>query len=84
MNLKLNDWNEACQYADTLCEELNKKGYNTKATPYTMYDRRKGLHLQVFDNNGDLCTQYATGIHSDLSSMKRSIAQMAKRIEMEV
>lgn len=84
MNLKLNEWNEACKHSEIVCNDLNSKGYNVKSKPYAMYDGRKGLNLQVFDNNGKFFTEYSSGIYSNLCDIKRSINNIAKRIVAEV
>lgn len=84
MNLKLDEWNKSNEYADTICKDLNSKGYNTKPKQYTMYDGRKGLYLQVFDAKGKFFKEYATGIQNSLSAMKKAINEMAKRITTEI
>ena len=83
MKLKLNEWNIACEYANVICENLKDKGYSVKAKPYSLYDGRKGIYLQVFDNYGHFFTQYATGIHNNLEDMKKAIDIMATRIITE-
>ena len=82
MNLKLNEWNIACEYASLVCESLKDNGHNVKAKPYSLYDGRKGIDLQVFDNYGHFFTQYATGVHEDLTDMKNAIDTMARKIAM--
>lgn len=84
MNLKLKEWNEANNYGVEVCEEMKKKGYNIKIKEYSNYKGDKGLYLQVLDSNNNLYTQYATGIHYDLQSMKNAIKFMAETIEEEV
>jgi hypothetical protein len=84
MNLKLNEWNEACKYAETVCCDLTNRGYNTKPKEYTMYDGRKGLYLQVFDANRKFYKEYATGIQTSLSGMKKAINEMVNRIINEL
>ena len=83
MNLKLNEWNIACEYATEICRKLEKKEYNVKVEPYSVCDNKKGIYLQVFDNLGYFFTQYATGIHNNLEDMKKAIDIMATRIITE-
>lgn len=83
MNLKLNEWNNINEYANEICNSLKSKGYNIKPKSYSMHDGRKGLYLQVFDNENNFFTQYATGIHTNLSDMKNAIDSMVKRIVTE-
>lgn len=79
MNLKLKEWNEACDYAKVVCEDLRLK-YNVRLKPYSMYDGRKGIKLQVFDNMDNFFIEYMTGIHTNINDMKKAIDKAALRI----
>ena len=83
MNLKVNEWNNINKYADDVCKELKVKGFNVKQKQYDMYDGRKGLYLQVFDNNDKFYTQYATGTWNNETEMKKALDKMAKMIITE-
>jgi len=83
MNLKLNEWNESCKYAEKVCETLKDKGFNIKIKPYSMYNGSKGIHLQIFDCFGNFFSQYATGTCTNVLDMKKSIDRMANRIITE-
>lgn len=78
--MKLREWNASVEYAVMTCDNLKKKGYNVKPASYTMHDGRKGIYLQLFDNQSILFEQYSSGIHDNLEDMKKSIEYLAKRI----
>ena len=84
MNVKLNEWNELIEYGRKICKNLfEKNGYDVRLKPYTTYDGRKGLKLQVFDNFGCFFTEYATGIGT-YTEMKNSLYYNANRIVNEL
>lgn len=60
--MKLTEWTNLINYGNALCTTLKDKGYDVRLKPYTMYDGRKGLAMQVFDPNGDLFNEYRSGI----------------------
>lgn len=57
--MRLTEWNEVLKYAEELC-----KGYKDFLRPvtYTMYDGRKGIYLNLYDNEGKIFKQFASGI----------------------
>jgi len=81
--MKLNEWNNAIEYANTVCETLKTKGYNVKPSAYTMYDGRKGINLSMLDNQLTVFEQYSSGIHSNILDFKNSIDRLATRIVNE-
>lgn len=83
MNLKISEWDNINKYADKVCVDLKNKGFNVKPKQYDMYDGRKGLYLQVFDNNDRFYTQYATGTWNNETEMKKAIDEMVKMIIAE-
>lgn len=82
-NLKLNEWNASCEYAKETCKKLKDKGYDVRVKPYSVYDGRMGIYLQVFDNMNNFFAEFATGIHTSLNEMKKSIDIMALKIIKE-
>lgn len=60
--MKLTEWTNLVDYGNALCTTLKDKGYDVRLKPYTMYDGRKGLAMQVFDPNGGLFNEYRSGI----------------------
>jgi hypothetical protein len=84
MNLKLKEWNEACDYAKETCKKLKAEGYEVRFRPYSMHDGRRGAKLQVFDNMDNFFTEYMTGIHTNLDDIKKSIDKLESRIIKEV
>ena len=77
--MKLSDWNKLMEYGKKLCTNLKEKGYDVRLRPYTMYDGRKGLYMQVFDSNGNFYKEYASGIDS-FDMMKIIMESNARRI----
>ncbi len=82
--MKLKDWNESISYGNGICNELKDEGYNVKLKSYTMYDGRKGLYIQVFDQYGNLFKEYASGIVDNIDEMKKNLRINANRIRKEV
>lgn len=81
--LKLKEWNESLRYGKELCEQLKDEGYNAGLKPYSMYDGRKGIYMQVFDSDGNLFKEYASGINETLEQMKAALRVNANRIRKE-
>lgn len=82
MNIKLNEWNKLIEYGNELCNSLKEKGYDVRLKPYTMYDGRKGLTMQVFDAFGKFFKEYYSGV--DTYSMMKNVMYMnARRIATE-
>lgn len=80
--MKLSDWNNLMEHGKKLCADLKEKGYDVRLRPYTMYDGRKGLYMQVFDSNGKFYKEYASGIDS-FSIMKLIMEANARKIVNE-
>lgn len=80
--MKLSDWNKLMEHGKKLCADLKEKGYDVRLRPYTMYDGRKGLYMQVFDSNGKFYKEYASGIDS-FNMMKLIMEANARRIVNE-
>lgn len=80
--MKLTAWTNLVDYGNALCTILKDKGYDVRLKPYTMYDGRKGLAMQVFDSNGDLFTEYRSGIDTP-EIMKRIMDRNMRRIIVE-
>ena len=83
MNIKIKEWNELVTYGNELCERLKEHGYDVRLKPYTTYDGRKGLTMQVFDAFGKFFTEYHSGIDTFVT-MKRTMEQNARRILTEI
>ena len=81
--LKLKGWNEVLDYANEVCRELCDNGYDVKAKQYSMYDRRKGVYLIVYDRDGKEFQRYASGIHDTVEMFKRYINMNKRRIMTE-
>lgn len=82
MNLKLSEWNELIKYGELLCTSLKERNYNVKLKPYTVYDGRKGLVMQVFDDFGNFMTEYYSGIDT-FNIMKNTMYMNMRRIITE-
>lgn len=78
--LKISEWNSVVEHGNKVCEELKGYGYNTKLKPYTMYDGRQGLFIQVFDGFGQFYTEYASGIWNSVEEFKSALDNCAKII----
>ena len=62
MNVKIDEWNKLLEYGSILADEIRrKKGYEVRIKPYSVYDGRKGLAMQVFDINGNFLAEYVSG-----------------------
>jgi len=81
MNMRYKDWNKACAYANKVSKEISHESMTVRSSIYYMYDGRKGIHLQVYDEFGNFYVQFATGICGSLEEIKRSIDLQAKRIK---
>lgn len=80
--MTLSDWNKLIEYGKELCAKLNFEVYNVALKPYTMYDGRKGLKMQVLDSFGDVYKEYYSGI--DLPHiMQIQMETNARRIKQE-
>lgn len=79
MNIKLSEWNELVGYGYKLCNELKEKGFDVRIKPYSTYDGRKGLSMQVYDNYGNFFTEYLSGVES-CGTMKAKMYLNAERI----
>lgn len=82
--LKLKEWNEVYAYGIGLCNNLKKQGHDVRLVSYTMYDGRKGVFLQLFGSNGELYSQYASGIHNNVLDFKRALDNGIKNIIKEI
>lgn len=80
--MTLSDWNKLVEYGKELCTELRLKGYNVILKPYTMYDGRKGLKMQVLDAFGDVYKEYYSGIDNPFM-MQTTMMSNARRIIKE-
>ena len=82
MNIKLNEWNKLIEYGKELCNILIERGYDVRLKPYTVYDGRKGLSMQVFDDDGNYFKEYYSGIDT-FNTMRESMRLNFKRIIAE-
>lgn len=82
MNIKLNEWSKLIKYGNELCNGLKEKGYDVRLKPYTMYDGRKGLTMQVFDTFGKIFKEYHSGVDT-FAMMKNIMCVNARRIIVE-
>jgi hypothetical protein len=78
--LKLSEWNRILAHADKCMENLKSKGFNSKSTTYTMYDGRKGIYIQLFDNNDEPYKEYASGIFNTESEYKKALDLVVEMI----
>lgn len=80
--MKLTEWTNLIDYGNALCATLKEKGYDVRLKPYTMYDGRKGLAMQVFDSDGDLFNEYRSGIDTP-EIMQKIMDRNMRRIMVE-
>ena len=80
--MKLTEWTNLIDYGNALCVTLKEKGYDVRLKPYTMYDGRKGLVMQVFDSDGDLFNEYRSGIDTP-EIMQKIMDRNMRRIMVE-
>jgi len=79
--LKILEWNNVVKYGNKVCNELKECGYDARLKPYTMYDGRKGLYIQLFDGFGRLYEQYASGTCESVEAFKEALELNARRIK---
>ena len=74
MNLSIYEWEQIQDYAHVCADELKHK-YNldVRVKPYTMYDGRRGVYLQLFDKYGVYFTEYASGIYKTVNEYIKAI-----------
>lgn len=82
MNINLIQCNKLVKYGNELCENLKEKGYDVRLKPYTMYDGKKGLEMQVFDSSGCFFKGYYSGT-SGFETMKYVMSVNAESIVRE-
>lgn len=80
--MKLNEWNKLIEYGNELCNDLKEKGYDVRLMPYTLYDGRKGLVMQVLDSVGNVFKEYYSGV-GEFEMIKASISMNARRVFAE-
>lgn len=78
--LKLSEWNRVLTYANKCVENLKLKGFNSKSITYSMYDGRKGIYIQLFDNNDEYYKEYASGIFNTESEYKKALDLIVEMI----
>lgn len=67
--LRLSDWNKCMRYAQEKCIAETDIGCVLRAKPYTMYDGRKGIAIQLFDERGEFYTEAYSGICENSDSL---------------
>ena len=82
MNIKLAEWNELVRHGKKLCNILIENGYDARLKHYTMYDGRKGLKIQLFDDFGNFFTEYCSGIDT-YNVMRMNMDMIVRRIMKE-
>lgn len=82
MDMKLSEWNNLLKYGEELCENLKAKGMDVRIKPYTMYDGRMGVSMQVFDSYGNFYKEYQSGIDNP-AIMRLQMYQNMRRIIAE-
>jgi hypothetical protein len=83
MNLMSSEWEYSLKYADQICAELKKIGFNVMAETYTGHNRSKGIYLHVLNHNNMIYKSYATGIYSNVPELKATIEVLSRRIMRE-
>lgn len=78
--MRLRDWNESVRIANGIAERFKFEGVDVRVAPYTTYDGKKGINLQMFDANGKFYREVPSGIHEDLQGMKEALTTAAIRI----
>lgn len=68
--MRLTEWNEVLKYAEELCKDFK---YFLRPATYTMYDGRKGIYLNLYDNEGKIFKQFATGIWDTAEQYKNAL-----------
>lgn len=81
MNMKLSEWNKSCEYAIQVAKDLTNNGIITKMKVYTMFDGRKGIELQTFDNMGNFFDRQYSGICESSEESNSSIDRCSQRIK---
>lgn len=83
MGMSFSDFCDAFEYAEEKCAEATEKcGRDIRPEPYSMYDGRKGIYIQLYFGS-HLFIQCATGIWENLSTMKKAIDRSIARIIAE-
>lgn len=81
--MKLRDWNLSLSFARQVAEGLTEMGIPCKSADYAMYDGKKGIYLNVLDDNGNIYRQFASGIQECFDYMKESLLVQRQRIIKE-
>ena len=69
--LKLTEWNSVMHYAQKKCSEITD--CDMRIRPYTMYDGRKGIYVQIFDDFGKFYRQFPSGIWDSAEEYMKAI-----------
>lgn len=80
--MKLNELNKLIECGNEICNDLKEKGYDVRLMPYTLYDGRQGLIMQVLDSVGNVFKEYYSGV-GEFEMMKASISMNARRVFTE-
>jgi hypothetical protein len=68
--MKVSEWNEVVDYAKELCQKCVG---DLRPITYLMYDGRKGIYLALYDSEGKLYNQAASGVHDTVDEYKKSL-----------
>lgn len=80
--LKLSDWNNCIRYAMEKCTDIDKEtGCDVRVKSYTMYDGRKGIKLQLFDEFGKFYGERCSGIWDNPTDLIEGIDWATEQIK---
>lgn len=68
--MRVSEWNEVINYAKELCKKCTG---DLRPTTYSVYDGRKGIYLALYDSEGKLYNQAASGIYDTVDEYKKAL-----------
>lgn len=81
--MTLGQWNSCLAYAQDVCKCLSINGIAVRASGYQLFNGRRGICLQVVDNNATVFAEYYTGTYDTVNEMQSALDVLEKRIIKE-
>lgn len=78
--MTLKDWNQSLSRAQGYVKYLETAGLKARAVPYSTYDGRKGIRLDVLDGAGETFDCYYSGICASYGELDAALKAGADRL----
>lgn len=78
--MTVNDWNKCLTIAQDIIDDLESKNIPCTKSTYSIYNGKKGIYLNILDENGDVYQTFASGTHETFIEMQCALIQQKHRI----